>query len=246
MRGPREGGRIGAKLSDSGPRMADWARTSIGERSVSKRSVRERRSRALSKAPTHSRFFGTLADVSSGSGSGSSGSGGSISAASSSALSAGGWKSACSLISTAKKMASGTQTATSLRSCMAPEHATSCFGSSGAAAAAAAADYDGFVQEEKTIHTKRRAIPKAGLDEADEFHDDRLEQIFKRLWRHHRLIAPASFSPRKFAWDMAVVVFVMFNCIIVPVELCFSRADWLLDGTEEGRILSGCDQVGDF
>ena len=101
--------------------------------------------------------------------------------------------------------------------------------------------------QEPTVYVKRRAMPaQAGIREDGEVVDDRLEVILERLWSHHRLIPPASLSRNKFHWDMAVIVFVMFNCIFVPVELCFSRADWLVDVTEQGRILSNVDQVVDF
>ncbi|KAL1515671.1 hypothetical protein AB1Y20_002288 [Prymnesium parvum] len=48
------------------------------------------------------------------------------------------------------------------------------------------------------------------------------KQIAKDLWKNHRLFPPT--SAFKNNWDSIMLVFVFYNCIFVPVELCFTEA----------------------
>jgi hypothetical protein len=98
---------------------------------------------------------------------------------------------------------------------------------------------------------RRRAMPvQAGMaDDRREvgstLGDDRLDTMIQQLWRYHRLIAPAQLSKRKFWWDMATIAFVMWNCFLVPIELCFRTASEDLAMTAGGRGVKVFDSLID-
>ena len=57
--------------------------------------------------------------------------------------------------------------------------------------------------------------------------DDALQVMVDGLWKYHRLLPPSSISRRKFWWDMFVIVLVLLNCFMIPMELAFrSYQDW--------------------
>lgn len=103
-------------------------------------------------------------------------------------------------------------------------------------------------------NVRRRAMPAQGgasderrreLTEAPSLEDDSLMVIISQLWRYHRLIPPSSFAPRKLAWDMLVVVLVLYNCFVIPVELCFQTFQDLVKSTSGGQAFQGFEWVVD-
>ena len=99
---------------------------------------------------------------------------------------------------------------------------------------------------------RRRAMPAQG-GVADErrnteggVSDDVLDVMIAGLWKHHRLIAPSQVSTPKFYWDMVVIVAVMWNCFVVPAELCFRRAALNIETTEAGRQFKTFDAIIDI
>ena len=58
--------------------------------------------------------------------------------------------------------------------------------------------------------------------------DDALDVMISQLWKYHRLLPPSSISKAKFWWDMFVIVLVLLNCFLIPMELVFrSYQEWL-------------------
>ena len=45
-------------------------------------------------------------------------------------------------------------------------------------------------------------------------------EIARTLWKNHKLIPPQSVF--KARWDVMMIVFVMYNCVFIPFELCFA------------------------
>jgi hypothetical protein len=98
---------------------------------------------------------------------------------------------------------------------------------------------------------RRRAMPAQGGEaddrrRTDSVSDDLLDVMISGLWKHHRLIAPSQVYPPKFYWDMVVIVAVMWNCFVVPAELCFRRAALDIETTESGRGFKTFDSVIDL
>ena len=76
--------------------------------------------------------------------------------------------------------------------------------------------------------------------------DDRLGVMVAQLWKYHYLLPPSTMSPRKMRWDMVVIVLVMINCFVIPVELCFRTFQDLVESTDGGSIFKGVDLAIDF
>ena len=53
----------------------------------------------------------------------------------------------------------------------------------------------------------------------DEEEIDVDKAIAKMLWKNHRLFPPTSVFKNN--WDTVMLSFVFYNCIFVPMELCF-------------------------
>ena len=75
--------------------------------------------------------------------------------------------------------------------------------------------------------------------------DDTLLMILSGLWKNHRLLPPSSLSPRKFAWDIVVVILVLINCYMTPVELCFRTFQEYVE-TPGGVVFRVIDHIIDF
>ena len=65
----------------------------------------------------------------------------------------------------------------------------------------------------------RPSMSSMGDDEADTDVDKAIAQM---LWKNHRLFPPTSVFKNN--WDSVMLAFVFYNCIFVPVELCFAYA----------------------
>jgi CRP-like cAMP-binding protein len=56
----------------------------------------------------------------------------------------------------------------------------------------------------------------------DEYDDDAEAAIAANLWRHHRLLPPNSrFKER---WDLMILLFVLYNCVYIPMQMAFAIA----------------------
>ena len=45
------------------------------------------------------------------------------------------------------------------------------------------------------------------------------------LWKNHRLLPPPSLSPFKQRWDLSMIVLVLYNCIMIPMEIAFELGE---------------------
>ena len=100
---------------------------------------------------------------------------------------------------------------------------------------------------ESEAHPQRRAMPaqaatvqqRRELDQAAAFETPN-EIIVRSLWTHHRLFPPASISRKKHWWEVFVFFCVLYNCVMIPLQLTFlstqkallhslSAIDWIMD-----------------
>ena len=65
----------------------------------------------------------------------------------------------------------------------------------------------------------RPSMSSIGDEEADTDVDRAIAQM---LWKNHKLFPPTSVFKNN--WDTVMLAFVFYNCIFVPVELCFAYA----------------------
>ena len=75
--------------------------------------------------------------------------------------------------------------------------------------------------------------------------DDTLAVIVSGLWKNHRLLPPSSMSPNKVVWDMFVIVLVLINCYMTPLELCFRSFQEYVE-TPGGIAFRVADHIIDF
>ena len=101
--------------------------------------------------------------------------------------------------------------------------------------------------------SRRRAMPVQGgqASRRREVHgnlepeDDTLAVIVSGLWKNHRLLPPSSMSPNKVVWDMFVIVLVLINCYMTPLELCFRSFQEYVE-TPGGIAFRVADHIIDF
>ena len=108
--------------------------------------------------------------------------------------------------------------------------------------------------DESRTSVRRRAMPtQAGsqdlrrdVGDSANWEDDTLAVIVSGLWKYHKLLPPAGMSSNKLKWDMLVVLLVMINCYVIPVDLCFNSWQDIIDSTTGGQVWRGIDYFIDF
>ena len=78
-------------------------------------------------------------------------------------------------------------------------------------------------------HARRLGRAEAGaaltpllpmMQQPDQDDDDAEREIAANLWRHHRLLPPSSrFKER---WDLMILLFVLYNCVAIPMQIAFA------------------------
>ena len=67
---------------------------------------------------------------------------------------------------------------------------------------------------------RRQTSDDIALGLAGDDVEDLDAQIFKNLWKHHRLLPPT--STFKSRWDLVMILFVLYNSWYIPMELSFA------------------------